>query len=311
MPKEARREIRNRDERVLARPDGDKAHPLVVVGDHRFCAGPTLVVQPMPGPHMHSQVELNFVLTGSMIYWFDGRVIKLTAGRLALFWGMIPHQVTECAAESHFVVLYVPMAAFLELPNLSALRSAIFRGAVVEAMDIKPYDRQMFLQWRDDLLAGDSQIEQIVKDELSARVRRLDREGWRDLRELSVQATGASHLGHDHERAVRVENMARFIGEHALEDISAEDVAKAVGLHPNYAMSLFKKAVGLTIKQAITRHRLDMAQSMLIATDLPVATIAFDCGFNSLSSFYTAFAQRFARSPAAFRNSYDQITRAA
>jgi AraC-like DNA-binding protein len=300
-----------RDESVSARPDGDKGHPLVVFGDHRFCAGSTLVVHPMPRPHMHSQVELNFVLSGAMTYWFDGRVMELTAGRLALFWGMIPHQVTECVADSNFVVLYVPMAAFLELPTLSELRSSIFRGAVIEAMDIKPYDRQMFLQWREDLLSGDTQLEQIVKDELSARVRRLDREGWRDLRELSVQATGTGHLGHDHDRAVRVENMARFIGEHALEDISAEDVAKAAGLHPNYAMSLFKKAVGLTIKQAITRHRLDMAQSMLIATDLPVATIAFDCGFNSLSSFYTAFAQRFDRSPAAFREGYDRITKAA
>jgi AraC-like DNA-binding protein len=150
-----------------------------------------------------------------------------------------------------------------------------------------------------------------VKSELTARVRRLDREGWRDLRETAQQAQVHGHQGHDHERALRVEKMAQFIGEHALEDISAEDVAKAAGLHPNYAMALFKKAMGLTIKQAITRHRLDMAQSMLIATDLPVATIAFDCGFNSLSSFYTAFAQRFAKSPAAFRESYERITRAA
>ena len=27
----------------------------------------------MAGPHMHSQIELNFVLTGQMTYWFDGR----------------------------------------------------------------------------------------------------------------------------------------------------------------------------------------------------------------------------------------------
>jgi AraC-like DNA-binding protein len=142
-------------------------------------------------------------------------------------------------------------------------------------------------------------------------VRRLDREGWRDLRETALPSSSVGHHGHDHDRALRVEKMAQFIGEHALEDISADDVAKAAGLHPNYAMSLFKRAVGLTIKQSITRHRLDMAQSMLIATDLPVATIAFDCGFNSLSSFYTAFTQRFARSPAAFRDTYDRITRAA
>lgn len=300
-----------RDESVSARPDADKSYPLVVFGDHRFCAGSTLVVQPMPRPHMHSQVEFNFVLSGSMTYWFDGRVITLTEGRLALFWGMIPHQVTACAPGSSFVVLYVPMAAFLELPTLSELRSSIFRGAVIEAMDVKPYDRDMFLQWREDLSQSESQLDEIVKSELTARVRRLDREGWRDLRETAQQAQVHGHQGHDHERALRVEKMAQFIGEHALEDISAEDVAKAAGLHPNYAMALFKKAMGLTIKQAIIRHRLDMAQSMLIATDLPVATIAFDCGFNSLSSFYTAFAQRFAKSPAAFRESYERITRAA
>ena len=311
MARAPRRRPDYRDESVPAQPEMDRGYPVVVFGDHRFCAGSTLQVQPMRGPHMHSQVEFNFVLSGSMTYWFDGRVLTLTAGRLALFWGMIPHQVTECETNTRFVVLYVPMAVFLELPTLSELRSAIFRGAVIEATDIKPYDREMFLQWREDLSQADSQLDEIVKSELTARVRRLDREGWRDLREIAQQATGPGHQGHDHDRALRVEKMAQFIGEHALENISAEDVAKAAGLHPNYAMSLFKRAVGLTIKQSITRHRLDMAQSMLIATDLPVATIAFDCGFNSLSSFYTAFTQRFHKSPAAFRDTYDRITRAA
>jgi hypothetical protein len=51
--------------------------------------------------------------------------------------------------------------------------------------------------------------------------------------------------------------MLRFIAEKALGEISATDVALAAGLHPNYARSIFKKAVGLTVKQAITRHRLD------------------------------------------------------
>ncbi|PZF75380.1 AraC family transcriptional regulator [Aestuariivirga litoralis] len=311
MPKLTQRQVNYRDESVPAHPELDRGHPVVVFGDHSFCAGSTLEVRPMPRPHMHSQVELNFVLDGAMTYWFDGRVMELTAGRLALFWGMIPHQVTDCAPGTRFVVLYVPMATFLELPALSELRSAIFRGAVIEALDVKPYDRDIFQQWRGDLLAGDGQLEQIVKSELSARVQRLDREGWRDLRETARQNPQAGHLGHDHDRALKVEKMAQFIGEHALEDIAADDVARAAGLHPNYAMSLFKRGVGLTIKQSITRHRLDMAQSMLIATDLSVAAIAFDCGFNSLSSFYTAFTQRFRQSPAAFREAYERITKAA
>jgi len=277
-------------------------HPLVVFGDHRFCAGAQLDVQRMPAPHMHSQIEMNFVLRGSMTYWFDGRQLTVSAGRLALFWGMIPHQVTDREEPTHFVCLYVPMSVFLGLPTLSRLREAIFRGAVIEALDIRPYDSDIFRRWREDLLSGNAQLEQIVRDELTARVRRLDLTGWRDLREAA--SAPANKTSHDAERSHHVENIARFIGENGINDISVEEVARASGLHPNYAMALYKRSVGMSIKQSITRHRLDTAQSMLIGTDVPVASIAFDCGFGSLSSFYEAFKRRFLISPAAFRRSF-------
>ena len=296
------------DESKPAHPDAPRHHPLVVFGDHRFCAGEQLEVQCMPGPHMHSQIELNFVLNGSKIYWFDGRQITVSAGRLAIFWGMIPHQVTDCDDPTTFVCLYVPMSVFLRLPALSRLREAIFRGAVVEALDIRPWDRDIFTRWREELLSGDPEIELIVKDELTARVRRLDREGWHDLREVAPLVVDDET--HDGERAFKVEAMTRFIAERGLEDIAADDVASAAGLHPNYAMSLFRRSVGMSIKQAITRHRLDMAQSLLISSDQPVASIAFDCGYGSLSSFYAAFDQRFRTSPAAFRKTFsDQRAR--
>ena len=297
------------DESVRAHPEMNRGYPVVVFGDHRFCSGKTTKVQRMPGPHMHSQVELNLVLKGKMTYWFDGRELSLTENRLALFWGMIPHQVIDCETNTHFIVLYVPMSVFLELPTLSQLREAIFRGAVIEALDIKSYDQDMFMRWREDLLSGDDQLEQIVRDELTARVRRLDREGWHDLRAVAPIAGNATAHDHDHDRVLKVERMARYIGEKGLEDIGAEDVAKSVDLHPNYAMTLYKRAMGLTIKQSITRHRLDTAQSMLIATNLPAATIAFDCGFGSLSSFYKAFEQRFHTSPAAFRKTFADKSR--
>jgi len=289
------------DESVPANPYQERGYPVVVFDDHSFCAGKSTRVQRMPGPHMHSQVELNLVTQGHMKYWFDGRELTLPERRLALFWGMIPHQVIDCAPKTEFIVLYVPMAVFLELPALSHLRQAIFGGALIEALDLKPYDFDIFARWRLDLLSGDKSLEPIVRDELTARVRRLDREGWHDLRDAQPVAQIAAHHDHDHNRVLKVEAMARFIGENALEDISTDDVGKAVGLHPNYAMTLFKRVLGLSIKQSITRQRLDAARSMLIATDRNVTSIAFDCGFRSLSSFYEAFEQRFQTSPAMFR----------
>ena len=125
----------SQDESVPVHPDQNPRHPLVIFGDHRFCAGEALLVQRMPGPHMHSQIELNFVLEGEMTYWFDGRELTVGKGRLCLFWGMIPHQVIDRAEGTRFVCLYVPMSFFLGLANLTRFRDAVFRGAMIEATE--------------------------------------------------------------------------------------------------------------------------------------------------------------------------------
>ncbi len=291
------------DESVPAVPDMSPGYPVVVFGNDRLCAGHSLNVSCMPGPHMHSQIEFNFVLEGRMTYWFDGREISISAGRLALFWGMVPHQVVEVDDPTQFVCIYVPMSVFLGLPTLSHLRDAMFKGAVIEALNIKHFDGEIIRRWRDELLSGEPRIEQIVREELKSRVRRIDLEGWRDLRDLAVSSPHFANK--DPDGAHHVERMARFIGEHASSDISVEDVAKTIGLHPNYATTLFKRGVGLSINQAIIRHRLDAAQSMLIATDNTITSIAFDCGFGSLSRFYEAFHKRFNTTPIQFRRKFE------
>ena len=291
------------DESVPAVPDMTPGYPLVVFGNDGFCAGKTMDVSCMPSPHMHSQIELNFVLEGKMTYWFDGRAISVSAGRLVLFWGMIPHQVTEVERPTKFVCLYVPMSVFLGLPTLSDLREAMFKGAVIEALNIKDFDTHIFIRWRDELLSSNPQIEQVVREELKSRVRRIDLEGWRDLRDL---AEASPHFtASDSEGARHIERMARFIGEHASEDISVDDVARVVGLHSNYAMTIFKRGVGISINQAILRNRLDAAQSMLIATENSISSIAFDCGFGSLSRFYEAFRKRFNTTPIQLRRKFE------
>ena len=253
----------------------------------------------MAGPHMHSQIELNFVLTGAMTYWFDGRELTVDEGRLCLFWGMIPHQVIDRREGTQFICLYVPMSVFLGLANLNRFRDAVFRGAMIEALQIRSYDRDIFERWRQELLAGDPDLMEIVRNELTARVLRIEREGWRDLREEGSAI--ANFSANESERVEHIERMLRFIAEHALEEISAEDVGRDVGLHPNYAMAIFKRAVGHTINQAIVRHRLDTAQSLLISTDLSITDVAFESGFGSASRFYEAFGGRFREKPTAFR----------
>lgn len=284
-----------------------RRHPVVVFGDHRLCAGHRLAVQPMPGPHMHSQVEINVLLAGSMTYWLDGAVMRIEGGGLVVFWGMAPHQVIQASDDAQFVCFYLPLAMVLSLSRAARLRDAVLRGGMIAAKAVQPWEKEVFLRWRRELMSGDEAAEAIVRDELAARLHRLDHEGWDDLRCSATPASAAP--GVDAERLASLEAMTRFIGEHGLTHIQVTDVAKAAGLHPNYAMVLFRRAFGLTLKNALTRHRLDAAQSLLLSTDRSITSIAFDCGFGSLSSFYEAFEKRFSISPASFRKA--MLTRAA
>jgi AraC family transcriptional regulator, melibiose operon regulatory protein len=294
-------------EGVRIHAETEQGYPVEVFGDHGLCAGHSMRVYIMPGPHMHSQVEFNYVVSGHMTYWFDGREVRLEQGKLGLFWGMVPHRVVDCADETHFVVLYLPMSMLIEMTGLNSLREAIFRGGFLEAGHIQAHDNDQFKQWMVDLLRAerekDQSLRHIVQDELAARIRRIERDGWQDLRNLGANAVGALSSVPDHERAMRVERMVRHISEHAIGDVSVEGVAEAADLHPNYAMTLFKRAMGLSIKQSIIRHRLDAAQSMLISSDVPVSKIGLSCGFGSVSSFYAAFEKRFGASPQSFRQS--------
>ena len=288
------------DESVPAHESLPPGHPLVVFNDHRFSAGRSLEVMCMPGPHMHSQVEINLLLQGDMAYWFDGHEIALEAGRLVMFWGMSPHQVVRCAQGTRFVCLYVPISILFGVPDLRPLREAVFAGAMAACDTVRPFEADLFSGWRLELLGGDPAAENIVGQELVARMRRIAREGWSDLRPAGKPARDGSGAMSVNIR--NVQTMARYIGQRACEDIDTADVAAAASLHPNYAMQVFKHSIGLTIHQAILRQRLDTALSLLIATETPVTQVALESGFKSLSSFYDAFAKRFGKRPGAVRD---------
>ena len=89
----------------------------------------------------------------------------------------------------------------------------------------------------------------------------------------------------------RAEQIALYIARHYTEPLTAEQISKSVGLHPNYAMALFKKTLGITIVDFLTQHRVSHAQRLLATTDDKVIEIAYSSGFGSLSRFHESFVR--------------------
>lgn len=99
----------------------------------------------------------------------------------------------------------------------------------------------------------------------------------------------------------KVEQMACLVATRYKENLPVEEIGRAVGLHPNYAMGLFKKAFGTTLIDYLTTHRVSHAQRLLATTDDKIVEIALESGFNSISRFNDAFRRVCGCSPREFR----------
>ena len=82
------------------------------------------------------------------------------------------------------------------------------------------------------------------------------------------------------------------------------DIGDAVGLHPDYANTLFRKTFGRTLSEYIIEERIAHAQRKLVSTSDSITEIAFDCGFNSISRFNSAFKKSNQCTPRAFRKQH-------
>jgi AraC-like DNA-binding protein len=83
--------------------------------------------------------------------------------------------------------------------------------------------------------------------------------------------------------------------------ISLNDLAQEVAMSPYHFLRVFRQIVGITPHQYVLRTRLHRAALQLRRSDESISTIAFDAGFNDLSTFNRRFRRVMGTSPGAYR----------
>jgi AraC-like DNA-binding protein len=243
----------------------------------------------MSRSHRHREVELNFVEEGSIRYLLGSTQVTVGAGRLALFWAAVPHQLVRVGTTATFSWLTVPLALFLQWHLPDALTSQVLHGKLVWDPDPTPKqsDRALFQQWHEDLTSGLTERRKIVILEIEARLRRLALSVGCSSHQAPNQEGGKVSLSQGD--LGKAEQMAHFVAEHYRQALHIENIAHVVNLHPNYAMSLFRQTFSMSLIEYLTEHRIAHAQRLLATTDDNVLNIALECGLGSLSRFYTVF----------------------
>lgn len=80
-------------------------------------------------------------------------------------------------------------------------------------------------------------------------------------------------------------NATAYIENHFKEKLIADDVAKHCNINVDYLNKLFKTELNATVTNYIRQIRIEYADALLENTDLSVAQIAFNCGFQSIQTF--------------------------
>lgn len=116
-----------------------------------------------------------------------------------------------------------------------------------------------------------------------------------------VCADAASFEFQRQEEYTPTDKILSYINQHYMENITLEFLAEQVHLSRHYLAHLFKNKTGKTVFEYILSTRLEQAKRMLSCTQLSIAHIASECGFESSSYFCRRFRSAFGKTPKSFR----------
>ena len=246
----------------------------------------------VPGGHLHTDVEWNYLLRGSLRYFLGGRFYTVSPGQLVVFWAGIPHEVVGIETPCECIWVTIPIAWFVQWPMLEDFTKRLVGGAFI--CEPKPKNRRddlLLAKWAEDFNPNSPELHRILLLEVEARLRRL---AWETRAPVTGQALR-------HAPITKLEQVTSFVGAHYREELTIAMIAEHTHLHPNYLMQLFKRSCGMSLWDYVQRLRVSHAQRMLLMTSSKILDVALESGFASVSRFYAAFRRISGQTPRAYR----------
>lgn len=224
--------------------------------------------------HLHDYSQILFPLRGSMRIAIDGRCDVVSSSAIAVVPEHSLHDF-EPSPDCCMLVLDIEAAALAcaTLPDMLRDRTRI----------VTPIDP--FL-WRLFNLLG---------AEVDADARRAHDVARLALASLQLvrPASAASAPRVDHRILAALEQGETPVAE----------MARSAGLGQSQFHALFVATTGRSPKQFRLRKLLDRAVDRLVTTSDPISEIAYELGYQNVTSFNRLFRQRFGVTPTEFRNS--------
>ena len=122
-------------------------------------------------------------------------------------------------------------------------------------------------------------------------------------RALTITGSLSLRMPSNPEPGSLARQVQEYIDQHFRESITLQDLGDALHASPYYLSHVFKEASGYSPMQYLTRRRIGEAQNLLVETDLPIARIAGEVGYDTQNYFNLQFSKHVGMPPRKFRQS--------
>ncbi|MCI9609268.1 MAG: AraC family transcriptional regulator [Oscillibacter sp.] len=244
--------------------------------------------------HAHQDLAEVLLICGGAGRFLVGETFySVKAGDLLIYNSGVVHD--EFSSQENAISAYCAAIAGLRLPGLrenalTADGAPPLLRAGEEAEDLRLLLDMMYRYLREDRPGCEALCHHLMLA-LLGRVLQLTGDApRRDRAETEPKALG---------RRVQA-----FIDGHFSEPLTLQDMGKALHVSPYYLSHAFKEASGYSPTQYLLRRRIGEAQNLLISTDLPMARIAEQVGFETQNYFNLQFSKHVGMPPGKYRESF-------
>jgi len=250
--------------------------------------------------HYHPEYELTLIVKGSGKRMVGDSHMNFEAGDLVLIGPDMPHTWVsdDQRKRNRSSAIVIQFSEHFIGSLTQPVELAAISRLLADSTDGLSFPQQFTKKVREQVQALPSRkgVEKVtglltILDQLATQ---------RKTRLASPYYTGVK--GKENEN--RLNKICRYLQRHASEKLTVSSVAALIHLSDSAFCKFFKRATGKTFSDYVNEVRIGFACQQLSESDKPVAGIAYECGFESLTYFNRVFLRKKGVTPRQFRKDY-------
>lgn len=263
------------------------------------------VVQP---PHTHDFLELEYVISGEGVHKIGDHEIPVSSGYVFFTNYDTPHCFLS-ADEKDPITIYncVFEPDLLKTAGLDFQEFASVAGDMLYKLVFpQEFQNMPFLSVFDDSLKLKRMFETMYREYTKAQ------EGYNSvllgclmqllvyfMRQYERQNRATNKVRHAQEKYIA--QVMEYIERNYAEKISLQELAAIALLSPNHLCKVFKDLTGITVSEYVQKLRMDKACELLSDTDLTLAEIAAEVGYQDENYLRRMFKKELGQTPSKYR----------